>query len=504
MKSLDLQIMTQDLFERQRALEKRFWKSVGKDAAGMLALRHRVGFIKTLEDDLLASVKGPDGHVNEIRRYTRGDVSVPHDDNLSFVSIKEKDSEFCLMRFYEKNVLTGFMNPDDGSPEEQVYRVGPCEYRYPDGMLAGLELYEEEYDWRNRRGVIKDPFLYGPDGNRLDHLALMDSEGGVCYSGEDLTDGKGNVVPQEDYDRVTSVYFAPDGSQISSEQFDVCWRAELEKAGLIEQGQLPEYAPRIKEYKNLVRDIWIEACLGGDRFSASDLREMVLAGRPEAYLDMLKDDVMRYHHSKDGWEQVASDDFLESQLAVYVYGEVDAKEESVRTMIDEFRSSHCFGSGVERIDSRDGNLADDLALPHLQCAARRFAVGTFTEPDRESGEDMYGGHQYVRLEDDRGRLLREYFVQKTERGQLVEDGPDVTYYPDGRVAMSRVNCYSPWMNMGFPEMGSEMYIDRKGRLSNFSIVSSQLDMTWDKVRRKDVSEDRSLERDERKKPSLRR
>lgn len=495
--------MTQDLFERQRALERRFWKSVGKDAEGILALRHRVGFIKTLEDDLLASVKGPDGHMNEIRRYTRGDISVPHDENLSFVSIKEKDSEFCLMRFYEKNVLTGFMNLD-GSPEEQVYRVGPCEYRYPDGMLAGLELYEEDYDWRNRRGVIKDPFLYGPDGNRMDHFSLLDSEGSPCVAEGRLTDARGNVVPPEDYDRLTNVYFDPEGNQIGRDEFDVCWRTELEKAGLLEKGLLPEYAPRIAEYSELVKDLWIEICLGGDRFSPADIREFVFSHKPDAFLEMFRDDVMNYHHSKDGWQQVASDHFLKGQLNLYVFGILRELQGFTESMIEVFRDTHCFGEDVARYEFLPKELIDGVVIPYAGNASVRTTVGVFEDPDFEAGEEMYRGHQYVRLEDDKGRLMREYFVQKTERGQLVEDGPDVTYYPDGKVAMVRQNSFNDWENGSFPVIGSEMYIDRKGRLSNFSIVSSQLDRAWDKVRRNDISEDRSLERDERKKPSLRR
>lgn len=344
-----------DVIYTQEALVKRFWKSLGQDADGMLALRHRVGvtkagrFIKMLEDDLLAQVKGPDGHLNEIRRYTRGDISVPHEENLSFVSIKEKDSDFCLMRFYEKNVLTGFMNLD-GSPEEQVYRVGPCEYRYPDGQLAGLEMYDETFDLFNRRGYIKDGFLYGSDGNRLDLSSLLDEHGRPCYIGEDLTDGRGNVVSPKDYDRLMSVYFDPEGNRISRSEFDVRWRSELEKAGLLEEGLLPEYAPRIAEYNRLVTDIWIEAALGGDRFSPSDIRELRLADEPQDYLDMLRADVIRYSHSQKNWEDVCPDSFLERALDAFVYGIIGPQEDNVRNKFMGFWKDNVHGDLISTFD----------------------------------------------------------------------------------------------------------------------------------------------------------
>lgn len=491
-----------DVIYTQEALVKRFWKSLGQDADGMLALRHRVGFIKMLEDDLLAQVKGPDGHLNEIRRYTRGDISVPHEENLSFVSIKEKDSDFCLMRFYEKNVMTGFMNLD-GSPEEQVYRVGPCEYRYPDGQLAGLEMYEETFDLCKRKGNIKDGFLYGSDGNRLDLSSLLDEHGRPCYIGEDLTDGRGNVVSPKDYDRLMSVYFDPEGNRISRSEFDVRWRSELEKAGLLEEGLLPEYAPRIAEYNCLVTDIWIEVVLGGDRFSPSDIREFRLADEPQDYLDMLRADVIRYNHSQKNWEDVCPDSFLERYLDLFVYGIIGPQEDNVRNMVMVFWKDNVHGDFISTFDIQPQALSD-VVQPYLGNAARRITVGEFGEPDFEAGEEMYRGHQYVRLEDAKGRLIKECFVAKTDRGQFVEDGPEVTYYPDGKVAMSRINDFNLWENGSFPRDGSELYLDRQGRLSNFHIVDSLLDREWDLVRRNDLKNDNKESKPVKRKSSIRR
>ncbi len=181
------------------------------------------------------------------------------DGQIQYVVLKNEDTDTKVARFYERNDKKFIL--EDGCYElvDNFVRVGACEYFYPDGQRAGVEIYQ----------------------------------------GEDKP--------------IDAIYFDPKGSQTCREMFDIHFRREHELDRTI------EYAPRIKEYNSLVNDLAQEYLFSTNKIDAKMLHELVLGGTPKAYKDMLANDVETKCH--DIVEKInLPEGFVEANNLSYIYG----------------------------------------------------------------------------------------------------------------------------------------------------------------------------------------
>lgn len=226
--------------------------------------------------------------------------STKYDNEMAYVSLKENQSGKPIARFHERKHIYNCGN----YVSEDITRVGPAIYYYPNGTVAGIELYSEP----------------NPDNKYINT----------------------QNNPKE------SIYFDPKGHTITQHMFHVHFRKE-HKMNL---DNLVSYSPQIKSYKELVRDLEIEMTVGGDRFGPQDIREYVLDDAPKAYLDMLATDVKDEILKVFGKKAEEHQDFYNKQMQLYVYGKIEdsvAKRDYFH-INDELMGKLGFPSEPTRID----------------------------------------------------------------------------------------------------------------------------------------------------------
>lgn len=432
---------------KQIELSEKFWKTSPKGDRGerLLSMLKYVMYPKNRSQKLiLTNSKTP------YLKITIGDISLPHETNTAFVNIINDKTGKVLMTYYERNTIynaEGKLNPS-----EHTFRVGPCQYNYPNGQLAALELYDDVFDIKNRYGKIIDPHLYDCSENRLDAFNALDQDGKPMNIGETLRDSHENIVPVEQYDRLTSVYFDPKGKEITQAEFDVIYRNEIEKDGLnMIDGKAFEYAPRISAYNRLVRDLHCEMTAGGDRFSASDIRELFLADKPDQYLDMIAKDIKNIEKRMSDENYHTDDAFLDKQIRSYVYGEITINQSEI---IDKhYKEYEIDRQNIERKGPFDDGTTITL-------------IGN---PDK---------HMHAIKKDPDERIIKEAFVIKMN-DVLCQKGPAFEYYPDGRI--SRMTYYEMPELDSFPPI-YDMHFDNKGRLTDFTTAARQCEKAWNNIR----------------------
>lgn len=114
--------------------------------------------------------------------------------------------------------------------------IGTCRYYYPNGNVAGIEIYDN------------------------------------------------SPVPE------AGIYFTPDGQLTTQSMADVHLREEY---GCRRQ---LEFLPRFKEYNLLVDDLKTEYLYSRSNIDAREIRELILENEPKAFLDMLARDVKNSCH----------------------------------------------------------------------------------------------------------------------------------------------------------------------------------------------------------------
>lgn len=414
---------------RQAELVERFWSSVPRSDNGARLL----GMIDSVRNPKARSEKKLEG---PFRMATIGDISYPDDSNAAFVNIINDNAGKILMTYYERKVSWDC----DGKlriPSEYTFRTGPCQYNYPDGQLAALELYEDVFDHHYAKGAIV---------------------------GQALRDRGTDGTPQKDQERPVCVYFDPQGRELTQPEFDVVYRREIEKAGLgLADGTAFEYAPRIEHYNAMVRDIHMEITAGGDRFSAADVRELWLDGKPDSYLDMMANDIRKLDEHlvrKDGPEihrllPEGHREFLDKQIRVYVYGEIGDQTKHIENRIRQSYEEFGIDASMIRREKREDGRT----------------VETIGDPDNKS---------HVIIRDRSGKKVEEGFMVRTFWGRD-NIGPAYEYYPDGKVA--RMSEYGYRTSAFKPPMHpmSDYHIDNRGRLTSFHTASAQCDEAWRKA-----------------------
>jgi hypothetical protein len=435
-------------------LEPRFWKSVTHDGGRDGSFFKRIHDVRSVNREFL-------DRSSRFEKVTFGDLERSQSGALRQCVVKDRETDAILMKYYEKK--TSWDCDGKLKPEDYMHRVGPAQYFYPDGRLAALELYDEKFDISHRKGCIVDPFLYGEDGNRLDHFSLVAPDGRPRNIGQTLTDANGNVVNVEDYDRVMMLYFDKEGNSIPQADFDVIYMKELDSMGLFASRHKEhfEYAPRIGDYNDLVNDLFVEMTVGGDRFSPQDIRELHLADKPDDYLDMLAEDIRKIHRSLPFPEVKSSDEFLRKMIDIFVYGLHPNMRENTDKQISRFMNEH-------QIDDTRFIRQDDMRSSE---GLRQIQTGN---PE---------GIRHLVMEYEDGTRKSECFKMKigSEEGgaSFFEDiGPSVEYYPDGKVASLRNFEYDPVERCTSFPPEYEVYLDAKGRVSNFEVSSRDLEKAW--------------------------
>ena len=361
-------------------------------------------------------------------------------------SLKEDgDLTFHILRtpYRDNNLMMYYETLSDG----KIFRVGPCEYYYPNGNYAGIEIYDMNPSPLNSAGEIIDRSLYDIHGNRVEVLNKN-----IPWSGE-LYDRHGLLVSPDTMKSSSAVYFDLSGKQISRSEFDVIYRKELEKVGL-KFDEVYEFAPRIKYYNNLVQDLLIEFTVGGDRFNAYDIRELLLAFQSDIYLDMLADDLRNKCDvlSKESDGMVGTPEFFENQIRTFVYGELGYDKEKCileknRALFvdDHILSTHT--SDVIILDSLDCKQIRDIRMLNVD------------------NEVIEGCHELTYTSDGYPVMERFYIPQQNYR----EVGISVTYYPDGKIS-----DYSDEMSV----FAERRFFDKQGRITNSQISSKDLRRCW--------------------------
>ena len=392
----------------------------------------------------------------KLTKYTIGDFTGAA--QLRFNNIRFcREHEFLscnIVDFFECKVLWDC----DGKikPEERIYRAGPCMYKYPDGSVAGLEMYELDFSFDlGANGRIMSALLYDENGTRLEDSELFDEKGNLKDIDFKVFDDEGRVVTENALDRLPSIYFDPKGNRISQSEFDVIFRKEWENAGL--KTELPfNYAPRVESYNGLIKDLWFEMYYGGGRIEPAELRDFHLAHCSDEFLDMMASDLRRYNESQ---ENSMKKEFLEGQIRLYVYGE-DPRMVNVRV-----------NKILEAAEELYRTARIDSSLKEVKYETDGSSVTIIGDPNDKA---------HCLYRDPEGRLIRDEFIDK-ERGcpVFIRD-----YYPNGNLFRYQVpDKYTPDL------LEYDVILDKKLRLSSYSVASLQYQEAWEAVRIQDKSKE---------------
>lgn len=320
--------------------------------------------------------------------------SMRQDGDLNYVILKNEETDMPVVRFHERN--SQVMGFEDGATKlvNNPTRYGMCEYYYPDGKLAGLEV----------------------------------------YSGKPGAEG---LLPMD------SIYFDTKQNVIERPMFDVLFRKEH---GL-SSGPVLEYAPRIKEYNKLVRDLADEYVQDRRQFGPQDIRESI-GDKPVRYLDMLSADV------RERCEFVRSrfsTDYINFMNETFVYGK---SESSLPGAESEVFNDKILGSlGIDLSQKQDLVLSDsERCLSSIFCP-----TGPSVSFNGIYGSsEVYGSFQsdikVVVDKDVQGRTMSRRTAEgklRQEMGntwritsedspwRLPHDSHMEFFYPDGTLCMSR-------------------------------------------------------------------
>ena len=329
-------------------------------------------------------------------------------------------------------------------------------YKYPDGSVAGLEMYELDFSFDlGANGRIMSALLYDENGTRLEDSELFDEKGNLKDIDFKVFDDEGRVVTENALDRLPSIYFDPKGNRISQSEFDVIFRKEWENAGL--KTELPfNYAPRVESYNGLIKDLWFEMYYGGGRIEPAELRDFHLAHCSDEFLDMMASDLRRYNESQ---ENSMKKEFLEGQIRLYVYGE-DPRMVNVRV-----------NKILEAAEELYRTARIDSSLKEVKYETDGSSVTIIGDPNDKA---------HCLYRDPEGRLIRDEFIDK-ERGcpVFIRD-----YYPNGNLFRYQVpDKYTPDL------LEYDVILDKKLRLSSYSVASLQYQEAWEAVRIQDKSKE---------------
>ena len=404
--------MFNDNRKKQVDLIEAFWSSVpGYDAKGPRML----GLVSDIKQKKARNLQ-PIYKDNErfVVLKTIGDISEPNDKNICLKNLIASADDKCLDPYTSMVLMTYYERKTGSESGDQTYRTGPCQYNYPDGSIAAYELYSDSSDPLGA-GVLKN-----------------------------------------------AVYFDKTGKQTSQQEFDIIYRQELEKVWMHHPVPLAyEYAPRIQEHNGLVNDLYIEITSGGGRIDPVELREIVLSEKSDTYLDMLASDVMKVHRSMPFPEEICSDEFLNKEIRLFVYGEIKGLEEydAEKIIQDSYRK---FGI--------------DAACVRKEGPYGGQTVTYIGNPDKVM--------HYI-SKDSSGQKTDEGFVVNY-RGHLCRHGHAFEYYPEGTLSKVQQFDFNP--RFAGEDFGSlqltDVNIDMKGRITSWSIASKQSDKAWKDFRTK--------------------
>ena len=315
--------------------------------------------------------------------------------DLTYVMLKNEDTNMAIARFHERNnMVMGF---EDGATKlvNNPIRYGMCEYYYPDGKLAGLEV----------------------------------------YSGE--TGAKGQLP-------IDSVYFDTRQNVIDRPMFDVLFRKEH---GLAEI-PVPEYAPRMKEYNKLVRDLASEYVQDTHLLGIQDVRESRLSDKPVEYLDMLSSDVKnRCEFIRSGY----SPEYVNFMNETFVYGK--SKSSLPGAESDVFNDEILGSLGIDLSQKQDLVLSDsERCLSSIFCPTGPSVSFKGIYGSSEVYGSVQSDIKVVVDKDVQGRTMSRRTTEgklRQEMGntwritsedspwRLPHDSHMEFFYPDGTLCMSR-------------------------------------------------------------------
>lgn len=367
---------------------------------------------------------------SNLEKYTVGKLNKTGD--IAFVELKKTDTDQSVARFHELYIETDFGTGSRGL----TVPFGVCEYTYPNGNIAGYEVWEGTPD--EMRGVF----------------------------------------PKD------SLYFDPEGNMVTRPVFDLCFRNEhdLGKPFSENYAPVPEFTPRMKEYNNLVRDLADEFIYGGDRFGPQDIRELFLSDKPEIYLDALSADVMaKCALSK---EIAPSEANLDAMCRLFIHGEVYMSSPGAESKVFNEDVLDRLGIDMSRIqtvtlDDAPKFFSESFGNPpgSVQDALYQTVYG-FSDICH-SKTDLPSNLMVIVDKDTQGRMM----ARRTEKGALAFKGFDETpmivrskapydrsvefFYPDGTLCMSAKEM-----------VGEPLAFDVKGNICNFAKARDTFNAAW--------------------------
>lgn len=235
------------------------------------------------------------------------------------------------------------------------------------------------------------------------------------------------------------------------------------------RGERIEFRPgRPMDAEALGRELAVEFIAGGDRFTTSDISVIL------SY--MSKEDVAAVERvAREGCaeavkEGVMDQDFLDRQVAVWITSndisrhlgkvfEQYSPEVMAKEQIRQFRSSNGIVKDMTRmVPQGTGAVIEQGDLSG--CVHQR----------RMSGSDGSG------------KVMFDRFM-KHHGDRLFPDGPEVRYWPDGKVAMRCNNRFEEGYRVSHIE--NAVYYDRKGMISTAQAVLPEYEKVWEKEARQE-------------------
>ena len=361
--------------------------------------------------------------------------------DIALMMLKNDQTNATIAKYYERNSMV--MGFKDGVTQltDNPVRYGVCEYYYPNGNIAGLEVYSGET---------------GPTG----------------------------LLPKD------SIYFDPEKNVIERPMFDVLFRSEHELTRKDERYEpVPEYAPRIEGYNTLVRNLSDEYRDNSDKITPQDIRELVLSDKPAQYLDMLAKDTASYHDFSCAKTVGEHSEYVDMMNDLFIYGKNNISKPGTES--DIFNETILGGIGVDMSHMHQVSLSDagkyfscSLGNPNgpAQDALYQNTYGYSQIYNAKSSDSTAEGLKVIIDRDQNGRMMS----RRTEDGILafagVEQAPIIYrnsssliphdrsmefFYPDGTLCIS-----------GKEMTGDPLSFDANGNICNFAKARNSFDAAW--------------------------